>query len=149
MNKYFDFKGEIKTEIIILAVIILKSLFLKFFGLLMIIFSLWILGSNTIDYLKKKPLMVINDSGIKININAVYAKIDMLMWSEVEEVFTYNDNGYKSIGIYSSNMKEILSKISLFRRFMLGSTKIITIPKNAISMDIDDLYIEIKSRMTN
>jgi ribonuclease J len=154
VNKYFDFKGEIKTEIItllviILAVIILKSLFLKVFGLLMIIFSLWILGSNTIDYLKKKPLMVINDSGIKININAVYAKIDMLMWSEVEEVFTYNDNGYKSIEIYSSNMKEILSKISLFRRYMLGSTKIITIPKNAISMDIDDLYIEIKSRMTN
>ncbi|WP_461205815.1 hypothetical protein [Clostridium sp. DL1XJH146] len=62
---------------------------------------------------------------------------------EVEEVFIYNDNGYKTIGIYPSNMKEVLSKMSLLRRAMLGSPKIISISKNDISMDIDDLYIEI------
>ncbi|GAA0178441.1 hypothetical protein SH2C18_14980 [Clostridium sediminicola] len=73
----------------------------------------------------------------------------MLSWTEVEEVFIYNDNGNKIIGIYPSNMKEVLNKMSLLRRVMLGSPKIISIPKNAISVDIDDLYIEIMIRMNN
>ncbi|WP_461205808.1 STM3941 family protein [Clostridium sp. DL1XJH146] len=154
INKYFNFIGEIKTEIVIFLIIILvartlKSFFYKIFGILVIILSLWMLAVNTINYLKKKPLLLINDCGIKININATYSNMYMLNWDEVEEVFIYNDNGYKTIGIYPSNMKEVLSKMSLLRRAMLGSPKIISISKNDISMDIDDLYIEIMIRMTN
>ncbi|WP_461205816.1 hypothetical protein [Clostridium sp. DL1XJH146] len=85
INKYFNFIGETKTQIVtllgmILTAIILKSFFFKIFGILMIIFSLWMLVANTIDYLKKKPLLVINDSGIKININATYSNMYMLNW---------------------------------------------------------------------
>lgn len=151
-DKYFDFKGEIKTSVIIFSVLILvgilfKRIFIKVLFMLIVILGVCLFILSTINYFKKKPVVIINDYGIKDDFNIFSPKVDMLKWGEVKEVFKYEDAAGKAIGILPQNMKNILGHGNWFTRFLIGNPKILTIYQRQISMDINDLYIEIKTRL--
>lgn len=151
-NKYFNFKYEIMTSLIIFSVLILdgmffKSILIQILSILMVIWGAGLFISSTIKYFKKRPIVLINYHGIKSDFGIFSPKVDMLKWEEVKEVFKYEDISGECIGILPQNMKSILGERSWVKRLLIGSPKILTIYQRQIPIDINDLYIEIKSRL--
>ncbi|GAA0179446.1 hypothetical protein SH2C18_23130 [Clostridium sediminicola] len=151
-NKYFNFKYDVLTSIIIFSVLILDGMFFKnilihILAILMCIFGLQLLVSTTIKYFKKRPIVLINYYGIKRDFDIFSPELDILKWEEVKEVFKYEDISGKCIGILPENMKSILGERSWIRRLLIGKPKILTICQREITTDIDDLYTEIKNRL--
>ncbi|GAA0180078.1 hypothetical protein SH2C18_28310 [Clostridium sediminicola] len=152
VDKYFDFKFEMMMNFIIFFIFVLgtvafRKIFLKVLSILLVIFGVLLLVDSTINYFKKRPMVIINDYGIKFYFSIFALKVDMLKWEEVKEVFKYEDTNGKAIGILPKNMKNILGNRIWVKILFVGNPKIFTIHQRQSSMDIDDLYIEIKTRM--
>lgn len=151
-NKYFNFKNEIMTSLIIFSVLILDRMFLKsilihILSVLIVILAARVFISSTIKYFKKRPFVLINYRGIKIDFGIFSREVDMIKWEDVKEVFKYKDISGENIGILPQNMKSVLKERSWIEGLLIGRPKILIINQSQITIDIDDLYFEIKNRL--
>lgn len=141
--KYFNLNIELFYILFIPIVIgimifTFKSTAFILLAILMIILGLYIVIEDLIRYIKKIPLAVINEDGIKINL--FFLKMHKVQWRDIKNIFKYSECGKESIGIELYDMKDFRSKMNIFERLSMKNNKVLGINQERISMQINVLY---------
>lgn len=140
--KYFNLNRELVEILFIQAIIFTMAVTLKFiafilFGILMIIAGVLIAVEDFITYIKKTPLLIIDDSGIDINLFSKKFKIE---WREIKSVFTYNEGLVEKLAIELYDMKGFKRKLNILEKLSMGGHKVIVFYLGKSLIKTNDLY---------
>jgi len=97
-------------------------------------------------FFSKSPSFQITSKGIYDN--STMTGIGQINWNEIKDVFTYVEMNNKMLAIVPHNIEVIINRQSMIKKIFIRKQKFISIPQNTLSISIEELEEEIKSRIT-